>query len=150
MRKTSLGQASSTRACSSCRCRRRLALDPDIKGLRESFPPFKASALEPAPNALIFATSLPTMSTNYTLFKYLSPLVSQFFRTVDSPTLPAVPVSSLLALFYILLLDVARLPWSCPGVSHPKQGWLGTNWQAEQLFHNIMRMNFYPFNFLMP
>lgn len=99
MRKTSLGQALSTQACFFCRCQCSLALDPDIKGLRESFPPFKAWAYVPAPTALIFATSLATMSWNYTLFKYLSPLVSQFFRTVSNPTLPTIPISSLLAYF---------------------------------------------------
>lgn len=76
MRKTSLVQASSTQACLSRRCHHRPVLDPDIKGLRESFPPFRLWADVPAPSALICATSLPIISWNDTLFKSLSPLVN--------------------------------------------------------------------------
>lgn len=97
------------------------ALDPHIKGLRESFPPFKAWAYVPAPEALILATSLPPMSRNYTLLQYLSPLVSPFFRTVDNPTLPVIPVSSLLALFIVSSEPAVRFcqvtlvsSWSSP------------------------------------
>lgn len=60
------------------------SLDPDIKGLRESFPPFKARAYAPALEALISATGLPPMSRNYTLLEYLSPLVCRYFTTVDA------------------------------------------------------------------
>lgn len=86
MGKTSLGQALSTQAGFFCRCWSRLALDPDIKGLRESFPPFKEWAYVSALAALIFATSLPATLSNDTLFKCKRPLVSQFLRIVGSTT----------------------------------------------------------------
>lgn len=58
-----------------CRCQGRPASDPDIKGLKKSFPPFKAWTDVPAPKSLIFPTSLLLLSRNYTPLQYLSPLV---------------------------------------------------------------------------
>lgn len=80
-RKTSLGQALSAWACCFCRCQCRPALDPDIKGLRESFIPFKLEVCVLAHMSLIFATSLPATSGHYTLLQCLSQHVSQLLSS---------------------------------------------------------------------
>lgn len=95
-------------------------LDPDIKGLRESFPPFRVWAHVPASSALICATCLPIISWNDTLFKSLSPLLNT--DSLGLLTHSHQPVLSYpgLAVLCILLFDVSRLPRSCLGASHPK------------------------------
>lgn len=88
-RKTSLGQALSAWACCFRRCQCRPALDPDIKGLRESFIPFKLEVCVLAPMSLIFATSLPATSGHYTLLQclsHVSQMLSSYPHLIPSGT----------------------------------------------------------------
>lgn len=88
-RKTSLGQALSAWACCFRRCQCRPALDPDIKGLRESFIPFKLEVCVLAPMSLIFATSLPATSGHYTLLQclsHVSQMLSSYPHLISSGT----------------------------------------------------------------
>lgn len=96
MRVTSLGQALSTQPCCFCRCQCRPALDPDIKRLRESFPPFMAwvcvlSFLDLHPGSDLCNQLTSNVKKLYTASVFKSTW-EPLFRTTDNPIIPSLPV----------------------------------------------------------